>query len=73
MSAYTYKCRECGEEFDEPHRWVERHGFTNGPFEYWSACPCCGSCDYAESYVVEREEDEEAARELEDEDEEDEG
>lgn len=55
MSAYTYKCRECGAEFDEPHRWVERHGFTYGPFEHWSACPLCGSCDYGDSYVVERE------------------
>lgn len=65
-----YKCRECGAEFDEPDRWVERHGFTYGPFEHWSACPYCGSCDYDESYIVEREE--ELARELEDEKEEEE-
>ena len=57
MSAYSYKCRECGEYFDEPHCWVERHGFTYGPFEHWSACPYCGSCDYDEAYVVEREEE----------------
>ena len=68
MSAYRYKCRECGEYFDEPHCWVERHGFTYGPFEHWSACPCCGSCNYDESYIVELEE--EAARELEEEEEE---
>lgn len=66
-----YKCRECGSEFDEPHRWVERHGFTYGPFEHWSACPYCGSCDYDESYIVDREE--ELARELEEDGEEDEG
>lgn len=70
MSWFQYKCRECGEEFDEPHRWVERHGFTYGPFEHWSACPYCGSCDYDESYIVEREE--EIRRELAEEDEGDE-
>lgn len=52
MSWFQYKCRECGCEFDEPHRYVERHGFTHGPFEKWSECPHCGSCDY----VVEAEE-----------------
>ena len=51
----TYKCRECGEEFDEPYRWVEMHGFTWGPGEYWSACPHCGSCDYDERCIVEAE------------------
>lgn len=56
MSLYDYKCRECGAEFDEPHRWQERHGFTYGLFEQWSACPMCGSCDYDESYIVEEEE-----------------
>ena len=58
----TYKCRECGEEFDEPYCWVEMHGFTWGPGEHWSACPHCGSCDYDDFYIVEAE--------LEDEDEE---
>ena len=56
MSAYRYKCRECGEYFDEPHCWIEMHGFTWGPGEHWSACPYCGSCDYDEAYIVEREE-----------------
>lgn len=67
MSAYQYKCRECGAEFDVPHRWVERHGLTYGPFEKWSECPHCGSCDYDDAYVVEREE--EVACELEEEEE----
>ena len=53
----TYKCRECGEEFDEPIRWVETHGLTCGPYEHWSACPHCGSCDYDERCIVEAEED----------------
>lgn len=51
-----YKCRECGEYFDEPHCWVERHGFTDGLYEHFSACPCCGSCDYDLASVVETEE-----------------
>lgn len=63
-----YKCRECGSEFDEPRKWAERHGFPYGPFEHWSACPYCGSCDYDDAYVVEREE--ELARELEEEEDE---
>lgn len=51
----TYKCRECGEEFDEPYCWVEMHGFAWGPGEPWSACPHCGSCDYDERCIVEAE------------------
>lgn len=50
-----YRCRDCGEYFDEPHRWVETHGFTDGPYENWSACPCCGSCDYDFSSIVDTE------------------
>ncbi len=65
----SYKCRECGATFEEPDRWVERHGFTYGPFEHWSACPYCGSCDYDEAYVVEREEALKAELEAEEEDE----
>lgn len=56
MSWSQYKCRECGCEFDEPFTYVERHGFTHGPFEKWSECPCCGSCDFDDAYVVEQEE-----------------
>lgn len=50
-----YKCRECGCAFEEPRRWVERHGFTYGPFEEWSVCPYCGSCDYDDEDIVNRE------------------
>lgn len=50
-----YKCRDCGEYFDEPHRWVEKHGFADGPYEKWSACPHCGSCDYGFSGIVDAE------------------
>lgn len=65
MSRFQYKCRECGCEFDEPHTYVERHGFTYGPFEKFSECPNCGSCDYGDAYVVEREEALEAEAEAE--------
>lgn len=70
MSWFQYKCRECGCEFDEPHTYEERHGFTHGPFEKFSECPACGSCDYGDANVVEREIEE--ARELENEESEDE-
>ena len=40
MSA-KYRCSE-GHEFDEPHRYVEMHGFTYGPGEHWAVCPYCG-------------------------------
>ena len=59
MSWFQYKCRECGHEFDEPKKWVERHGFTHGPFERWSGCPNCDSTDYDDANVVERELEEE--------------
>lgn len=53
--AFDYMCRECGEGFDEPHVYFERHGFTHGPAEQFAVCPCCGSCDWAEAIVVEAE------------------
>ena len=61
MSAYQFKCRECGCEFDEPHVYYESHGFTYGPREIWKECPQCGSCDYDDANIVEKEleEDEE--------------
>lgn len=40
-----YKCRCCGEVFDEPRVYVETHGFTDGLYETWSCCPYCGG-DY---------------------------
>lgn len=58
MARFDYMCRECGEEFDEPHRYTEMHGFTYGPGEEWAVCPNCGSCDWAEASVVEAELDE---------------
>lgn len=57
MSLYNYKCRECGEYFDEPHIYEERHGFTHGPFEQIAECPCCYSCNFGDAYLVEKEEE----------------
>lgn len=42
-----YKCKDCGEVFDEPQEYVERHGFDDGFAERWSCCPYCGG-SYAE-------------------------
>ena len=44
---YKYICKDCGEKFDTPYEYEERHGFTHGPFEKWSVCPHCGG-DYKE-------------------------
>lgn len=56
MSMYNYKCRECGCEFDSPHVYYESHGFTSGPQERFSVCPCCGEDDYDWADIVEQEE-----------------
>lgn len=44
-----YICLDCGEVFDEPAYWEERHGFDYGPFEKWSGCPYCGE-SYTKAY-----------------------
>ena len=38
----TYICRDCGETFDEPRRYTERHGLETGPYEELTCCPFCG-------------------------------
>ena len=40
-----YICTDCRQRFDEPHRYVERHGLEHGPYEQMSCCPFCGG-DY---------------------------
>ena len=37
-----YECTDCGEVFEEPTRYVETHGFTDGRYERWLGCPYCG-------------------------------
>lgn len=37
----AYICLECGNVFEEPTRWEEKHGLEHGPYEPWSGCPAC--------------------------------
>ena len=37
-----YKCLDCGEVFEEPRKYTERHGFADGLYEHWEGCPECG-------------------------------
>ena len=53
-----YKCRCCGEVFNEPHTYYESHGFTDGRYELQSCCPCCGG-DYEEFFDLDEFDDEE--------------
>ena len=54
-----FVCVECGHVFDQPDRWVERHGFDYGPYESFSVCPKCrGSyveahkCDCCDEWIT---------------------
>lgn len=42
MKIDTYTCLDCTQEFDEPERFVERHGFRDDRYEVWYGCPFCG-------------------------------
>ena len=54
-----YKCRDCGEYFEEPERVEEPRG------EFWGVpcsetmyyCPYCGGSDWDESWIIEEEEE----------------
>lgn len=37
-----YTCLDCGETFDVPKKWVERHGLDTPPYEELNGCPFCG-------------------------------
>lgn len=37
-----YICADCRRQFDEPRRYVERHGLEHGPYETLTCCPFCG-------------------------------
>lgn len=45
-----YFCNQCGNTFYEPHQHIERHGFTEGPYETTNVCPYCGDTDYEEAF-----------------------
>ena len=46
MSYGMYTCLDCGETFDDPKRWSERHGLETPPYEEMSGCPYCGGPYY---------------------------
>lgn len=35
-------CLDCGETFDEPKHFIERHGLDTPPYEEFNGCPKCG-------------------------------
>jgi len=37
-----YVCVECGCQFDQPKRCVEKHGLDTPPYEIYDCCPECG-------------------------------
>ena len=37
-----YICLDCLTIFDEPKRYIERHGLDTPPYEEFSGCPVCG-------------------------------
>lgn len=47
----TYKCNDCGAEFDEPETYSEYMGeFWGFPaYEEFGRCPVCESDDYEEN------------------------
>lgn len=61
-----YKCRWCGEIFEEPRVQYEHQGYcgSEAAWERWSVCPYCGDAGYEEynedeEYDEDEEEDEE--------------
>lgn len=54
-----FVCLDCGEIFEEPMHWEERHGFDYPPYEHWSGCPFCKGdyvkthkCDCCEEWIT---------------------
>ena len=45
-----YKCEECGEVFEEPKVYYERHPYGEGyAEEEWRVCPYCGEAGFVEA------------------------
>lgn len=44
----AYKCCNCGNIFNEPNVYYERHGFSYGPGERIECCPDCGYDNFEE-------------------------
>lgn len=54
-----YRCLDCGNKFETPKRYVERHGFDTPPFEEYHGCPKCGGAFEEFDEYEEESEDEE--------------
>lgn len=54
-----FKCRDCGTTFEEPKIIEEPRGEYHGVpcYEETECCPCCGSYDWDDEYIVDEEED----------------
>ena len=37
-----YVCLDCGNTFDTPKEWIEKHGLDSPPYEKIIGCPKCG-------------------------------
>lgn len=38
-----FRCENCRSTFDEPIEITETHGFSDGRYENFLACPICGA------------------------------
>ena len=47
-----YFCINCNGEFEKPKKEIERHGFSEPPYEEFSVCPFCKSIDIIEIHSV---------------------
>ena len=41
-----YYCPDCGNEFETPEKYEEKHGFTEPPYEMFLVCPNCKSTSF---------------------------
>ena len=42
-------CIDCGQLFESPKHYAERHNLEAGPYEEWDGCPYCNGA-YTEAY-----------------------
>ena len=56
-----YLCADCGEIFDTPKIYIEKHGLEYPPYETWYGCPYCSGayvetlrCDVCGEYIIEK-------------------
>lgn len=55
-----YKCLDCDCIFENPKKFIERHGLDTPPYEEFFGCPVCGgSFEEYDEYEESEDEDEE--------------